>query len=243
MSTANVVPCPRVPSKAILCLHGIGSSGVIFRLQLNKLRLTLEDDFEFVFMNAPNLSSAGPGVLPTFAGAEPFYRWFSEEASTTNDGLEKISATIRAAVDNWGSTRTNPDSKIVGIIAFSEGAVAACLLLWRQQMGQLPWLPTLHFATLICAAFPDEFAAYLRDDARKHGSESALIDVPTLHIHGLQDWGLAPARKLVADHYKSEFADIMEFEGGRHCLNKREDYEEAARRINRLAQISVPQGG
>jgi hypothetical protein len=60
------------PSKAVLCLHGLGASSVIFRLQLTKLRFALKTNFEFVFIDAPNLAVAGPGMLPLFTGAGPF---------------------------------------------------------------------------------------------------------------------------------------------------------------------------
>lgn len=63
----------KTPTKAILCLHGAGSSSSIFRFQLAKLRLALKGHFEYIFVNAPNPSIAGPGMLPLFAGAAPFH--------------------------------------------------------------------------------------------------------------------------------------------------------------------------
>ena len=226
---------PETPSKALLCLHGTGSSGTIFRMQLAKFRLALKNDFEFVFMDAPYPACAGPGVLPMFAEAGPFHGWFGGEGATIDGRLGKVNAAVHAAINEWESSKKNSKSHIVGVLAFSEGALVASMLLWQQQLGQLPWLPTLHFATLVCCFFVDEAGAHMLAEATARGREKALIEVPTLHIHGRQDFSLARAQKLVAKHYAPEFADVMAFEGGHHLPNRREDCGEALKRIMRLA--------
>ncbi|KAK1973644.1 serine hydrolase FSH [Colletotrichum cereale] len=211
---------PALPSKALLCLHGGGTSASIFRMQLAKIRLALKDEFEFVFMNAPYLAPAGPGVLPIFASAAPFYGWFGGSSATFENRLESINASVRAAVEEWeGSRRTGepgPAARIVGLLAFSEGALAATMLLWQQQLGRLPWLPCMRFAILICCFFPDQAAAHMMADdvAATPGHERTLIRVPTLHLHGRQDFSLVRARKLVREHYEPNAATILEFEGG-----------------------------
>lgn len=224
---------PRPPTKAVLCLHGGGSSKDIFRVQLAGLGRRLTDEFEFIFVNAPYASPAGPGILPLFAGGEPFYRWFGAGAPMIDSRLGGINAVVRAAIEAW--KKTKPESDVVGIVAFSEGGLAALLLLWQQQLGRLPWLPTLRFATLICCYFPDEAAEYMY---AKHGGEGALIKVPTLHLHGRQDFCLAQGRKLVSHHCMSELAHVLEFEGGHHCPKTREDCEEAAKRMLQIARTA-----
>ena len=72
-------------------------------------------------------------------------------------------------------------------------------------------------------------------EATSRGREKALIEVPTLHIHGRRDFCLARAQKLVAKHYVPEYADVMEFEGGHQIPSRREDCGEAMKRIMRLA--------
>lgn len=224
------------PSKALLCLHGTGSSANIFRLQLAKFRLALKNDFEFVFMDAPYPASAGPGVLPVFAGAGPFHGWFGGQGATIDGRLDTINAAVKAAIDKWQSSKRNAKAQIVGVLAFSEGALVASMLCWQQQLGRLPWLPTLNFATLICCFFPDEAGAHMLADSTARGSEKALIEVPTLHIHGRQDFCLARAQKLVAEHYRPDFAEVIEFEGGHQVPNRREDCGEAIKHIMRVAQ-------
>ncbi|KAI8627213.1 serine hydrolase FSH [Xylariaceae sp. FL1651] len=226
------------PSKALLCLHGTGSSANIFRLQLAKFRLAL-NDFEFVFMDAPYPAPAGPGVLPMFAAAAPFHGWFSGQDATIDGRLDTINDAIRVTVEKWETSKKNPKAQIVGVLAFSEGALVASMLLWQQQIGLLPWLPTLYFATLICCFFPDEAAVRMLADSKARGNEKALIEVPTLHIHGRQDFCLTRAQKLVAEHYRPDSADVMEFSGGHQVPNRREDCAEATKRIMKLFQKTI----
>lgn len=226
------------PSRAILCLHGSGASSAIFRLQLARLRLALKTQFEFVFVNAPNPAIAGPGILPLFAGAGPFYRWFDLESDQREAEIARIHTTLRGAIDVWESTKKNQSSRIVGIMAFSQGAVAATLLLWQKQQGQLPWLPIMHFAVLICCDFTEELAAHMHTDANGRGEERAVLCLPTLHLHGRQDPFLKKGRKMVLDHFNAEEAEVLEFEGGHQCPNTRPDCEEATRRILKLSEIA-----
>jgi predicted esterase len=230
-----------IPSKALLCPHGTGSSGTIFRMQLAKFRLALRNEFEFVFMDAPYSACPGPGILPMFAEAGPFHSWFGGEGATIDGRLAKINTAVHTAIEKWESSKNDPKSKIVGVLAFSEGALVASLLLWQQQIGQLPWLPTLQFATLICCFFADEAGVHMLAQANTRGREKALIEVPTLHIHGRQDFCLVRARKLVTEHYTPQFANVMEFNGGHHLPSRREDCVEAVKRIMRLA-LKTPAG-
>lgn len=226
------------PSKALLCLHGTGSSASIFRMQLAKIRLALKNEFEFVFMNAPFPASPGPGVLPMFAMAAPFHGWFGGAGATISGRLDTINSAVRAAVDKWEASKKNPDAKIVGLLAFSEGALVASLLLWQQQLGRLPWLPRLQFATLVCCFFPDEAGDYMLAEAAAAGCEKrALIRIPTLHLHGRQDFCLARARKLFKEHCETDAAYALEFEGGHQVPSRQEDYKEAVRHIIRLSNM------
>jgi hypothetical protein len=54
--------------KALVCFHGTGSKGQIFRVQLARLTAQLRDMFEFIYIDGLKTCAARPGVLPTFAG-------------------------------------------------------------------------------------------------------------------------------------------------------------------------------
>ncbi|RWA07486.1 hypothetical protein EKO27_g7608 [Xylaria grammica] len=218
-----------IPHKTLLCIHGAGSSGDIFRIQLTKLRTALQHEFDFVFANGPHLSSPGPGVLPWFEGAGPYYSWFKEEDVTMEQRVEQINDAVHHAISQWDANKKSPHSRIVGVLAFSEGSLATTLLLWQQKMSRVSWLPTLHFAVLICCFFRREATQYISADVGE--DEKALINVPTLHIHGRRDFCLAGARRLVANHYLPEYARVIEFDGSHHVPSMRHDVETAVKGI------------
>lgn len=233
-----------VPSKALLCFHGTGSSSEIFKVQLSRMRLGLSNnDVELIFVDAPFPSPPGPGVLPLFADAGPFYSWFGTQNPTIEGALPSIHNTVRKAVARWEATKQNPDARIVGFLSFSEGALVSTLLLWQQQLDLVPWLPDMQFAVLICCYFADEATSYLRADAKAHGYTNsdppeAWIDVPTLHLHGLRDFCLVRARKLVKNHYRRDYAHVIEFDGGHHCPTNKAVCDEVVQRILMLERSS-----
>lgn len=49
----------------ILCLHGGGVTGDVFRLQARALIQAFKSRFRFVFVDAPFLCDAGPGISPS----------------------------------------------------------------------------------------------------------------------------------------------------------------------------------
>jgi Serine hydrolase (FSH1) len=239
MATQTNSANSKTPSKAILCLHGSSTSAAIFRFQLAKLRLALKSQFEFIFVNAPNPAIAGPGILLLFGGAGPFYRWFDLESGEWEVEIDSIHTAVRGAVNVWESTKKNQSSRIVAIMAFSRVAIAATLLLWQKQQGQLPWLPAMHFAVLICCDFTVELAVHMHGDAKGHGEERAVLCLPTLHLHGRQDPFLKRGRKMGMDHFNVEEAEVLEFEGGHQCPSPRQDCEEATRCILELSGVTV----
>ncbi|OJD15723.1 hypothetical protein AJ78_04058 [Emergomyces pasteurianus Ep9510] len=66
---------PSDPLPSILCLHGSGTSAAIFKIQTIRLRRELQHRFSFVFIDAPFETDPGPGVLPVFADAGPYFTW------------------------------------------------------------------------------------------------------------------------------------------------------------------------
>lgn len=249
-------PTLRKPPRALLCIHGAGGSAAIFRVQLAKLRFALRHDFELVFATAPFVSGAGPGVLPLFEGMEPFYSWFQQDptrqdageqddnkgeeekqrmATTQSPSIEKrvqaVQAPIRQAVENW--QYTNPETPIVGIVAFSEGALVATLLLWQQKMGRVPWLPTMNIAMFVCSYYREEATEFMRAESA-HNDTKILINVPTLHLQGRQDFAREGSKKLVGWHFLPRFAHVLEFQGQHQFPNRRADVEETIKRFLQL---------
>lgn len=218
------------PSRAILCIHGGGASPAIFRFQLATFRAAMKNDFEFVYADAPHVAVAGPDVLPFFAGMDPYYSWFRKGAKNTHEEVELFNASIKKSVEKW--QRNNPHSEIVGVLGFSQGGLAATVLLWEQQMGMVPWLPRLEFGVLVCCAYSDVATAYMW--AHSRDDDKMKIRTPSLHLHGRQDCNLGQARDTLATHYSAQSSLVIEFEGEHHVPKKWEDIEKVTQTIRKL---------
>ncbi|KAB8075710.1 serine hydrolase FSH [Aspergillus leporis] len=227
----------RVPSKALLCFHGTGSKGAIFNVQMARICFLLGDAFEFIFLDGPIECAAGPGVLPMFSGQEPYYCWFGGDGTTIEDSLKRINASVKLTVDGWQAN--HPDAEIVGAIGFSEGALALAMMLWQQQQGLVPWMPQLRFAVMSCCFFPNEASLWLNARAQAYGLSKAYINVPTLHIHGNRDFCLGRARKLVRNHYRSNFANVIQTNTAHHLPTRKDEVGEVVKHILRLSEISA----
>jgi hypothetical protein len=226
------------PRKALLCIHGAGTSGAIFRVQIAKLSAALRHEFDFVYVTAPHSTSPGPGVIPFFASMGPFYSWFRDTDESISHRLDAIYKPIQQKVGDW--QLANPNSRIVGMLAFSEGALVAAVMLWQQQrrMGQVSWLPDIHFTTFICCFYREEVTKWMREQIQEPQGTGAIVEediekemkinIPTLHLLGKQDFVLSRAKMLIETHYTTTFATVMEFDGQHAPPSKREDIEKAA---------------
>jgi len=139
--------------KALVCFHGTGSKGQIFRVQLARLTAQLRDMFEFIYIDGPKTCAAGPGVLPTFAGEEPYYCWFAGHSSSMEEDLAEIDRAVQNGIKEWRTSRAKEgleqEVEIVGGIGFSEGSLALVMMLWQQQQqAECTW--PLRFAVLTC---------------------------------------------------------------------------------------------
>jgi pimeloyl-ACP methyl ester carboxylesterase len=252
--TAPPKAAPKAP-KALLCIHGAGGSATIFRVQTAKLRMALRHEFEFVYATAPFTSEPGPGVLPLFQGMGPYYSWFKDdgdknirvnplenaEKSSANtsvgERLLAVNTPVQKVIEDW--QKNNPQTPIVGVVAFSEGALVATLLMWQQQMGRLPWLPKMNSAMFICCYYTEELTDYMRAES-PDDQETLLINVPTLHLQGRQDFVLERSKKMVATHYLPQNADVLEFHGQHHVPNRKGDLDEAIRRFLNMYKYQKP---
>lgn len=233
-------PPKAYPSKALLCFHGTGSKGDILSVQLARIRSHLREDFEFIFVDGPTQCPAGPGVLPVFAGQEPYFCWFSGGGNNIEESMMKISSMVKDHVKRWYARNSDREVHIVGGIGFSEGALVLSMLLWYQQEGLVPWLPRLHFAALSCCFFPNEASLWLTARAQTLGLSQAHINVPTLHIHGNRDFCLGRARKLVRNHYHPQYATVIQTEAGHHLPTKMDEVTEVVTHIRQLSKAYVP---
>lgn len=242
------------PKKALLCFHGTGAKGSIFNVQMARICYQLGDTFEFIFLDGPLECGPGPGVLPMFSGQEPYRGWFGGHDVSIDDSIRKINEAVQKSLHDWRKSNVDADIDIVGGVGFSEGGLALTMMLWLQQEQQqrrqqqqqqqqqqalLSALPPLQFAAISCCFFPREASMWLNARAQAEGETAALIDVPTLHIHGNRDFCLGRARQLVRNHYRPQCATIVQVDTSHHMPTQKDDVAEVVKHIRRLAGIEA----
>ncbi|KAF8861156.1 alpha/beta-hydrolase [Acephala macrosclerotiorum] len=242
----------------ILCLHGGGVNAEAFRLQCRGLFRALSGNFRFVFPDAPYLSPADPGVMPTYAHLQPFRRWLRWKPEQPNPGPDTICQDIdrvlheAMVIDNaMGAT-----GEWVAIMGFSQGAKVAASLLLRQQLrakklGQDRAGSNFKFAVLLAGRAPliamdpeltDSLALADADElttgafAQVTGSflqrsDDHVLRLPTLHVHGKKDPGIANHRRLLTDFCKEGTARLVEWDGDHRVVIQGADVAAVAKEI------------
>ena len=191
--------------------HGGGVSASIFTIQTRKVLWKLRPYFEFVFLDAPWVSPPGPGVLPVFADAGPFYRWARLHE---NEDANKLSEKLRAVL-------SKPGGEWVGVLGFSQGGRLAAGLCWQQQHGAggldglAPGL-RFKFAALVGAAWPLLFSvqeaptmAGQRESSLWDEGFEGSIGMPSVHCIGRRD-AVAEMARLIAKCFDKEQAKMLE---------------------------------
>ncbi|KAI6351196.1 hypothetical protein MCOR25_010072 [Pyricularia grisea] len=181
--------------------------------------MALAHEYEFFYASAPHLATPGPDVLPFFAGMDPFYSWFRPEHDDPAAEVAIFNDFVKKNVDTF--TADNPGHQIVGVLGFSQGAVASTILVWQRQIGRITWLPDVKFAVLLCPGYSAVATGYMRGVCKEHGlnEDGIVVKLPTLHLHGRQDTlNLPQSRMMYATHYHG--AKLEEFDG-RHEVPKR----------------------
>ncbi|KAI9369565.1 serine hydrolase FSH [Aspergillus egyptiacus] len=249
------------PLPRIACFHGGGSNASIYEIQCGFLSSLLSDTFQLEFFDAPFTRSAGPGVLPAFAGYGPYKSWFDPEASIDQDhdrrdgsgydvagrdGVERVWRLMqeRSGAGEW-----------VGVMGFSQGTRMAGGLLLDQQRRE-KWAcngvdsngdgeakvkaagrPKLKFGVLCMGG-----GAPMESEVRfKLKEPDNVIRIPTLHMHGLKDEYLQYGREQMAKYYDPATTTLYEINYHHAMPWVRAEAEELARQIKELYQKTKDQ--
>jgi predicted esterase len=213
----------------ILCLHGGGASAIIFRIQTYRLRRQLQQHFRFIFIDAPHESTPGPGVLPVFEGAGPFFEWASWQHTEDGRTAEARETAVVELLDRALAQQEDGEAPFVGIMGFSQGArVAAGLLLRKQNPAARD--SHLRFGVLLAGTYPPICPPSPSTSHRN------VIRVPTVHMHGSDDPHLAESKTLLAESCDLAVASLMEFKGGHHLPASPDDTKRLAEMILQAGQ-------
>ncbi|KID84933.1 citrinin biosynthesis oxydoreductase CtnB [Metarhizium guizhouense ARSEF 977] len=256
MTVDDTLSLPR-----ILCLHGGGVNGTVFRLQCRAIIAQLGHRFRFVFMDAPYTSRPHRDIVTVYGDFAPFYRWLAW--SREEPGLppwaragDVMDACLAAMERDAG------DGPWAAVLGFSQGAKVAASLLWAQQRADEVLGPgrartAFRFAVLMAGsapvlhldlrlppppphvARPDAFSTDFTDypdpeEAPPRGLH--VLRLPTLHVHGLQDPGIQRHRCLLERYCAPATARLVEWDAGHRLPVKTADVKAIVAEVLRLAR-------
>lgn len=234
----------------ILCLHGGGVNATIFERQCRVLIRQLPD-FRLTFADAPFLSEAGPGILPIYSEWGPFRRWFRWYSTQPEVSDETIIRQIQTRVDKCKAqdAGTGP---WVGVLGFSQGAKVAASILYDQQIRQEKRDQTVDsnykFGVIMAGRGP---LVSLSDHSlspalAKAGEISTnfectepsphVINIPTIHVHGLADEGLSKHRQLAELYCDSRARVVIEWDGDHRIPIKMGDVTRISTEVYKIAK-------
>jgi len=235
------IESPALPR--ILCLHGAGSSGAIFKAQGRRIFRSLRNEFSFDFIDAPFPSKPGPGMRPAYEDSGPFWRWQCDMIAVEAFDITEAEVLVeRDQVRDMilGKLR-EMGGGVEGIMAFSQGArVATGLLLYLEKMrreGRLEelGLPDLRFAVVNSATYPPLYLDQETEDWVKSGGagENVLsadaqkqkekVTIPSLHLHGSTDPWRPESEKMKAEFFAEVSSSRMEYTGGHQVPLREQD--------------------
>ncbi|KAF2234988.1 hypothetical protein EV356DRAFT_514626 [Viridothelium virens] len=246
----------------ILCLHGGGVTAEVFSLQCRTLIQHLGHKFRFCFADGPFPSTPGPGMIPTFQHVQTFRRWLRWSPEHPDPGpdamIEKIDENLHQAMDRDDQQGGTGDW--VALMGFSQGAKVCASLLLRQQIRTTKLGATMagskfKFAVLLAGRAPllsldvevtDSLAlvdanelttgAFANVSGPFMQGDEHVLCLPTLHVHGMKDPGLALHRQLLKDYCKPGTTRVVEWDGDHRVPIKTKDVAVVAAQILALGK-------
>ncbi|KAK0609479.1 serine hydrolase FSH [Immersiella caudata] len=253
---------PNLGSPRILCLHGGGVNGKVFRLQCRALLSGgLANHFRLVFPNGPFPCDAHPAIAPVYGDYGPFYRWlrweeFHEKLDARHTAIEVLDHLCTQMDADEGT------GEWVGVLGFSQGAKLAASLLWEQEhiKGPVPLLRAdvrFRFGVFMAGSAPlvlfdphgtlgpppkhidtAETIGMQFTDWPINNMGNHAISSPTLHVHGRQDPGIQGHRKLWEYYVKPGSAKLFEWDGDHRIPLKTTDVMPVVNEIIAMAKKS-----
>ncbi|KAG5953119.1 hypothetical protein E4U53_006855 [Claviceps sorghi] len=237
----------------ILCLHGGGVNGRVFRLQCRILINQLANTFRLVFMDAPYTSDPHKDIVPVYGELGPFYRWLpwndKRPASTADSDI--VNVCLKAMDGDDGS------GPWVGVLGFSQGAKIAISLLWAQTRAERLWGPgyaktDFKFGVIMAGSAPIVHLD-MRLPRSRHVADAAMssnsfddwpdapdgdhvVAIPTLHVHGLQDPGIEKHKMLLALYCTPGQTRLVEWDAGHRLPIKTSDVQQVVGNVLDMAR-------
>jgi pimeloyl-ACP methyl ester carboxylesterase len=248
----------------ILCLHGGGANAEVFRMQARTIIKTLNSTFRLVFADGPFYCDPGPGIVPVYEEYGPFRRWLrwlpEHPEVKAEAAVDEIWYKLRDAMEK--DDLAGATGPWVGLLGFSQGAKLSASLLFEQQYrNQLREVgkntaeddakPDFKFAVLLAGRAPvvsmrretDDVkalvtAAELSEGFKAMDTETNehILQLPTIHVHGLQDGGLRLHRRLLQQYCDPSTTRLVEWDGGHRVPLKSSDVHKVTDAILEVAR-------
>ncbi|RYP73020.1 hypothetical protein DL771_003888 [Monosporascus sp. 5C6A] len=225
---------PALDLPRILCLHGGGTNARIFRAQCRVIRAHLISSFRLVFADAPFPSPPGPDVESVYGEWGPFRSWLPAPKKIDVGSIDACIAAACSTDDRAGAT-----GRWVGLLGFSQGAGVAASLLLRQQKknesqteGDRKRCPDYRFAVLMAGralSMPMDTGMDVAVD------EPGLLQLPTIHVHGLRDPGIEMHRTLLHYCCRKSNTRLVEWDGDHRAPITTEDVAAVVAEIEDVA--------
>ncbi|KAK3720680.1 hypothetical protein LTR37_003730 [Vermiconidia calcicola] len=225
----------------ILCLHGGGVTGEVFRAQARSLIKYLPD-FRLVFADGPFFCNPGPGIVPVYQDYGPFRRWLRWLPEHPEIDDEAAIEEVMYAIETC-KREDEGDGPWVGLMGFSQGAKLSSSLLYDQQIrkeneGKAD--TDYKFAVLLAGRSPRSPACVnpgaVSEGFHYEGESPHILRIPTIHVHGLADPGLHLHRKMLNQYHDPKTTTVIEWDGAHRVPIKRTDVEIITNEIYKIAR-------
>ncbi|KOS22904.1 hypothetical protein ESCO_003361 [Escovopsis weberi] len=164
----------------ILCLHGGGVNGTVFRLQCRAIIAALLPRFRLVFADGAFPSPPHDAISHVYGEYGPFFRWLRWKPD--HDDIPAALASRRIVDCCRRAMDADPGSgPWVAILGFSQGAKIAASLLWAQE-HQPPEARPLPDADFRFGVLMAGSAPVVVLDTRDDGAESPRARVVPPHM-------------------------------------------------------------
>ena len=194
---------------------------MIFKIQTRRLQWALRSTFKFVFVDGIFPSGPGPGVLPAFAGCEPYFRWQNFDSDTAEQDQRRVRQMLAKVIRDDGG-------EFVGVLGFSQGAkLTAGLLADQEERNTAAGMPDWKFGVMLCGAYPPLSLSQARAPSTKPSQgidefgetrqpdDDEIIHVPSVLVRGTLDPHCERGRRL-ARYFDEETAISLVFKIGHH---------------------------
>ena len=203
--------------------HGGGTNSTIFNIQTIRIQRLLSKSFDFVFVDGPFATVAGPDVLPTFDGCGPFLRWAGYSA-LPHESLDAIESALKGR-----------ESDVVGVMGFSQGGkLGAGLLLMQQLRGDDDTYPiNFKFGIMLMSTTPPFVSKEFWDRSDE------IVTIPTLHVVGKEDIWYQDGLRLFQEHFDRSSSSLLEYDVGHRLPIEQQHNVEIVSRIKILYEKST----